>query len=185
VAPAPARDTVGVMRSPRRRRAYTLMEGLAVFALIGVISGAAVFSMRGGQTNGSDRRTQASVDAALDAAGIARETEGVFPGRAMSLAEVLAGRVQLIDAPAPATSAGAVSVHLDPTSDLVAAAALGPDGACWMARWRPSASGATPLRAYGIAPAGATTPCRGDTAAAVLDPSEGRGERWRLPQVLP
>ena len=169
----------------RSARAFTLIEAMLVVFLTGALLTVVVASYGGGRTAASDRATQASLDAVLDAAAAIAAVDGDLAAVTSVRLDAEVDDITVVDG--AASDPDEVSVAVDGSGRLVGVAARSDDGACWFARTSlgGSVDDSGDRVAIALAADVASHPCTGSTALA-LPPADadGRGGSWSSPRQL-
>lgn len=159
-------------RRPHVRRAFSVLEAVAVIAMLMAVSAAALIGSGAFTRGAADAKARATLDAAMETLLI---TAVPYPDDDVAaLNAVVGNRAVFVDGASP--DAETVSVSVDgPVAGL---AVLGADGACWMIRRDFAAADPAPVTLYAVT----TTPgsCTGQAARAVTVPvgSPTDGRTW-------
>lgn len=166
----------------RRNRGLTLTEAAVVLAVLAAASLVTLAALRPSSAGSGARRAQGTAEQAIQAVLDARWDTGTLTADPVVLAGYDPAPTFLASADV-STGPQEVSVAVDDTSGVVAAAVADGDGTCWMrlARLSPTAGQAPSLMV-----ATTTLECSGATAAGLAGstPPTGTGSSWSRPWMV-
>ncbi len=160
------------MNGVSRRRAYTLAELAATFAVLGLITVLLAVSTGGSERAGRDAQAQIALEGLVGAQLLRHDTFGSFADDPAVLTGMLA-QYEFTTALDPSTSGTEISVTAgdNATGEFFAAAALGDSGACYTVKvYEASVAVDDERRVYLDAEPGA---CTGSFAVTT-----GGGDSW-------
>lgn len=160
----------------RRAAAYTLLEAVVVFALVGVIAGVAITMLNGRSDPTADMAARASLVQASSLQAAQADAPLADIG---VLAELDPSRVWTASA---STSSSTVSVAIDPDDSAVLGVAVAAGEGCWMLRRdydNPTRGGA---QIWAVAESGSCSAARALQLEA--DPTGVRGASVDTPLIL-